>query len=105
MSEQVFSCFLSSLDDGRLSSPAERAEAGQSDPQALSGGWSSPQHPTRAQSLRSPIPYKKPLTGELQRRSSATLGNFSSLFSKAMLYQPGCFRVRWKDVSKSSLSV
>ncbi|NXI26729.1 FYV1 kinase, partial [Sterrhoptilus dennistouni] len=53
----------------------ERAEAGQSDPQALSGGWSSPQHPTRAQSLRSPIPYKKPLTGELQRRSSATLDN------------------------------
>ncbi|NXL96853.1 FYV1 kinase, partial [Tyrannus savana] len=53
----------------------ERAEAGQSDPQALSGGWSSPQHPTRAQSLRSPIPYKKQLTGELQRRSSATLDN------------------------------
>ncbi|NXY04731.1 FYV1 kinase, partial [Pteruthius melanotis] len=50
----------------------EKAEAGQSGPQALSGGWSSPQHPTRAQSLRSPIPYKKQLTGELQRRSSAT---------------------------------
>lgn len=86
MSEQVISCFLSTLDDGRLSSPAERAEAGQSDPQALSGGWSSPQQPTRAQSLRSPIPYKKPLTGELQRRSSATLGNFSSLFYKAVWY-------------------
>ncbi|NXK91567.1 FYV1 kinase, partial [Formicarius rufipectus] len=56
-------------------SKAERAEAGQSDPQALSGGWSSPQHPTRAQSLRSPLPYKKQLTGELQRRSSATLDN------------------------------
>ncbi|KFP92392.1 1-phosphatidylinositol 3-phosphate 5-kinase, partial [Apaloderma vittatum] len=53
----------------------ERAEAGQSDPQALSGGWSSPQHPTRAQSLRSPVSYKKQLTGELQRRSSATLDN------------------------------
>ncbi|XP_009075099.1 PREDICTED: 1-phosphatidylinositol 3-phosphate 5-kinase-like isoform X2 [Acanthisitta chloris] len=53
----------------------ERAEPGQSDPQALSGGWSSPQHPTRAQSLRSPIPYKKQLTGELQRRSSTALDN------------------------------
>ncbi|XP_072730830.1 1-phosphatidylinositol 3-phosphate 5-kinase isoform X5 [Ciconia boyciana] len=67
--------FRFSKDDGRLSSPAERAEAGQSDPQALSGGWSSPQHPTRAQSLRSPVPYKKQLTGELQRRSSTTLDN------------------------------
>ncbi|XP_041328909.1 1-phosphatidylinositol 3-phosphate 5-kinase isoform X2 [Pyrgilauda ruficollis] len=67
--------FRFSKDDGRLSSPAERAEAGQSDAQALSGGWSSPQHPTRAQSLRSPIPYKKQLSGELQRRSSATLDN------------------------------
>ncbi|NXE73864.1 FYV1 kinase, partial [Cochlearius cochlearius] len=56
-------------------SKAERAEAGQSDPQALSGGWSSPQHPTRAQSLRSPVPYKKQLTGELQRRSSTALDN------------------------------
>ncbi|XP_040459720.1 1-phosphatidylinositol 3-phosphate 5-kinase isoform X4 [Falco naumanni] len=65
--------FRFSKDDGRLSSPAERAEAGQSDPQALSGGWSSPQHPSRAQSLRSPVPYKKQLTGELQRRSSSTL--------------------------------
>uniref|UniRef100_A0A8C0F8F6 1-phosphatidylinositol 3-phosphate 5-kinase n=1 Tax=Bubo bubo TaxID=30461 RepID=A0A8C0F8F6_BUBBB len=53
----------------------ERAEAGQSDPQALSGGWSSPQHPMRAQSLRSPVPYKKQLTSELQRRSSTTLDN------------------------------
>ncbi|XP_055575230.1 1-phosphatidylinositol 3-phosphate 5-kinase isoform X1 [Falco cherrug] len=67
--------FRFSKDDGRLSSPAERAETGQSDPQALSGGWSSPQHPTRAQSLRSPVPYKKQLTGELQRRSSSTLDN------------------------------
>ncbi|KAM6259737.1 1-phosphatidylinositol 3-phosphate 5-kinase isoform 5-T11 [Spheniscus humboldti] len=67
--------FRFSKDDGRLSSPAERAEAGQSDPQALSGGWSSPWHPTRAQSLRSPVPYKKQLTGELQRRSSTTLDN------------------------------
>ncbi|NXD83242.1 FYV1 kinase, partial [Halcyon senegalensis] len=56
-------------------SKAERAEAGQSDPQALSGGWSSPQHPTRSQSLRSPVPYKKQLTGELQRRSSTALDN------------------------------
>ncbi|XP_051478838.1 1-phosphatidylinositol 3-phosphate 5-kinase isoform X5 [Apus apus] len=74
--------FRFSKDDGRLSSTAERAEAGQSHPQALSGGWSSPQHTTRAQSLRSPVPYKKPLTGELQRRSSAILGNFSSLCYK-----------------------
>ncbi|XP_064307834.1 1-phosphatidylinositol 3-phosphate 5-kinase isoform X5 [Phalacrocorax carbo] len=67
--------FRFSKDDARLSSPSERAEAGQSDPQALSGGWSSPQHPTRAQSLRSPVSYKKQLTGELQRRSSTTLDN------------------------------
>ncbi|XP_025944743.1 1-phosphatidylinositol 3-phosphate 5-kinase isoform X5 [Apteryx rowi] len=67
--------FRFSKDDGRLSSPVERGETGQGDPQALSGGWSSPQHPTRAQSLRSPVPYKKQLTGELQRRSSATLDN------------------------------
>ncbi|NXN22401.1 FYV1 kinase, partial [Nycticryphes semicollaris] len=56
-------------------SKAERAEAGQSDPQALSGAWSSPQHPTRTQSLRSPVPYKKQLTGELQRRPSTALDN------------------------------
>lgn len=86
MSEQLVSHFLSTPDDGRLSSPAERAEAGQSDPQVLSSGWSSPQHPTRAQSLRSPVPYKKQLTGELQRRSSTTLGNFNSLCYMGMLY-------------------
>ncbi|NWZ19493.1 FYV1 kinase, partial [Asarcornis scutulata] len=56
-------------------SKAERAEAAQADPQALSGGWSSPQHPTRAQSLRSPVPYKKQLSGELQRRASTALDN------------------------------
>uniref|UniRef100_A0A452H9Y1 1-phosphatidylinositol 3-phosphate 5-kinase n=1 Tax=Gopherus agassizii TaxID=38772 RepID=A0A452H9Y1_9SAUR len=57
-------------DDGRLASPAE---SGQGEQQALSGTWSSPQHTSRAQSLRSPVPYKKQLTGELQRRASATL--------------------------------
>ncbi|CAM5147944.1 unnamed protein product [Eretmochelys imbricata] len=57
-------------DDGRLSSPAE---SGQGEQQALSGTWSSPQHTSRAQSLRSPVPYKKQLTGELQRRASTTL--------------------------------
>ncbi|NXJ09592.1 FYV1 kinase, partial [Odontophorus gujanensis] len=56
-------------------SKAERAEAAQADSQALSSSWSSPQHPPRAQSLRSPVPYKKQLTGELQRRSSSTLDN------------------------------
>ncbi|XP_057267784.1 1-phosphatidylinositol 3-phosphate 5-kinase isoform X5 [Pezoporus wallicus] len=66
--------FRFSKDDGRPSSTAERAEAGQSDPQALSGGWSRPQHP-RTQSQSSPVPYKKQLTGELQRRSSTTLDN------------------------------
>uniref|UniRef100_A0A672TVH0 Phosphoinositide kinase, FYVE-type zinc finger containing n=1 Tax=Strigops habroptila TaxID=2489341 RepID=A0A672TVH0_STRHB len=66
--------FRFSKDDGRLSSTAERAEAGQSDPQALSGSWSRPQHP-RTQSQSSPVPYKKQLTGELQRRSSTTLDN------------------------------
>ncbi|XP_053899955.1 1-phosphatidylinositol 3-phosphate 5-kinase isoform X2 [Malaclemys terrapin pileata] len=48
-------------------------ESGQGEQQALSGTWSSPQHTSRAQSLRSPVPYKKQLTGELQRRASATL--------------------------------
>ncbi|XP_019378990.1 PREDICTED: 1-phosphatidylinositol 3-phosphate 5-kinase isoform X1 [Gavialis gangeticus] len=67
--------FRFSKDDGRLSSAAERAETGSSDPQALSGTWASPQHPSRTQSLRSPVPYKKQLTGELQRRSSTTLDN------------------------------
>ncbi|XP_042730535.1 1-phosphatidylinositol 3-phosphate 5-kinase isoform X8 [Lagopus leucura] len=67
--------FRFSKDDGRLSSPAERAEAAQADSQALSSSWSSPQHPPRAQSLRSPVTYKKQLTGELQRRSSSTLDN------------------------------
>ncbi|XP_037768106.1 1-phosphatidylinositol 3-phosphate 5-kinase isoform X2 [Chelonia mydas] len=48
-------------------------ESGQGEQQALSGTWSSPQHTSRAQSLRSPVPYKKQLTGELQRRASTTL--------------------------------
>ena len=51
--------FRFSKDDGRLSSPAERAEAAQTDSQALSSSWSSPQHPPRAQSLRSPVPVQK----------------------------------------------
>ncbi|XP_067404848.1 1-phosphatidylinositol 3-phosphate 5-kinase isoform X2 [Emydura macquarii macquarii] len=48
-------------------------ESGHGEQQALSGTWSSPQHTSRAQSLRSPVPYKKQLTGELQRRASTAL--------------------------------
>uniref|UniRef100_A0A8D0GHP6 1-phosphatidylinositol 3-phosphate 5-kinase n=1 Tax=Sphenodon punctatus TaxID=8508 RepID=A0A8D0GHP6_SPHPU len=51
----------------------ERAETGQGDQQALSGIYSSPPHTSRAQSLRSPVPYKKQITGELHRRSSTGL--------------------------------
>ncbi|XP_070364594.1 1-phosphatidylinositol 3-phosphate 5-kinase isoform X9 [Equus asinus] len=48
----------------------DRAEGEQ---QSLTGGWPSPQLPSRTQSVRSPIPYKKQLTEELQRRPSAVL--------------------------------
>ncbi|XP_054196960.1 1-phosphatidylinositol 3-phosphate 5-kinase isoform X17 [Homo sapiens] len=49
----------------------ERAEGGQGEQQPLSGSWTSPQLPSRTQSVRSPTPYKKQLNEELQRRSSA----------------------------------
>uniref|UniRef100_A0A670HT50 1-phosphatidylinositol-3-phosphate 5-kinase n=1 Tax=Podarcis muralis TaxID=64176 RepID=A0A670HT50_PODMU len=54
-----------------------RAETGQGDQQTLNASWSSPQHTLRSQSLRSsPVPYKKTQpSGELQRRSSASLDN------------------------------
>ncbi|XP_012516663.1 PREDICTED: 1-phosphatidylinositol 3-phosphate 5-kinase [Propithecus coquereli] len=51
----------------------ERAEGSQGEQQPLSGSWTSPQLPPRAQSVRSPTPYKKQLNEELQRRSSAVL--------------------------------
>ncbi|XP_072597682.1 1-phosphatidylinositol 3-phosphate 5-kinase isoform X6 [Vulpes vulpes] len=51
----------------------ERAEGGQGEQQCLSGSWTSPQLPSRTQSVRSPTPYKKQLNEELQRRSSAVL--------------------------------
>ncbi|ELW72694.1 1-phosphatidylinositol-3-phosphate 5-kinase [Tupaia chinensis] len=51
----------------------ERAEGGQGEQQSLSGSWTSPQLPSRTQSVRSPTPYKKQLNEELQRRSSAVL--------------------------------
>uniref|UniRef100_A0A8C8SXE6 1-phosphatidylinositol 3-phosphate 5-kinase n=1 Tax=Pelusios castaneus TaxID=367368 RepID=A0A8C8SXE6_9SAUR len=46
---------------------------GHGEQQTLSGTWSSPQDISRAQSLRSPVPYKKQLSGEPQRRASTTL--------------------------------
>ncbi|XP_077774645.1 1-phosphatidylinositol 3-phosphate 5-kinase isoform X4 [Podarcis muralis] len=69
--------FRFSRDDGRLASSVERAETGQGDQQTLNASWSSPQHTLRSQSLRSsPVPYKKAQpSGELQRRSSASLDN------------------------------
>ncbi|XP_073866042.1 1-phosphatidylinositol 3-phosphate 5-kinase isoform X28 [Macaca fascicularis] len=53
----------------------ERAEGGQGEQQPLSGSWTSPQLPSRTQSVRSPTPYKKQLNEELQRRSSALAEN------------------------------
>ncbi|XP_015416617.1 PREDICTED: 1-phosphatidylinositol 3-phosphate 5-kinase isoform X7 [Myotis davidii] len=53
----------------------ERAEGGQGEQQSLSGSWTSPQLPSRAQSVRSPAPYKKQLPEQLQRRSSTVLEN------------------------------
>uniref|UniRef100_A0A8C5RWY7 Uncharacterized protein n=1 Tax=Laticauda laticaudata TaxID=8630 RepID=A0A8C5RWY7_LATLA len=66
------------LDDGRLAPSVERAEIGQGDhQQTLNANWSSPEHSSRSQSLRSsPIAYKKTQpAGELQRRSSTSLDN------------------------------
>ncbi|XP_061042927.1 1-phosphatidylinositol 3-phosphate 5-kinase isoform X4 [Eubalaena glacialis] len=48
----------------------ERGEGAQGEQQSLSGSWTSPQLPSRTQSVRSPTPYKKQLNEELQRRSS-----------------------------------
>ncbi|XP_036174665.1 1-phosphatidylinositol 3-phosphate 5-kinase isoform X2 [Myotis myotis] len=53
----------------------ERPEGGQGEQQSLSGSWTSPQLPSRAQSVRSPTPYKKQLNEQLQRRSSTVLEN------------------------------
>ncbi|XP_075789929.1 1-phosphatidylinositol 3-phosphate 5-kinase isoform X3 [Pelodiscus sinensis] len=72
-------------DDGRFSSPAEIVQGEQ---QALSGTWSSPQHTSRAQSLRSPNPYKKQLTGELQRRASTTLDTRKKVDSSVSGHDP-----------------
>ncbi|XP_077011028.1 1-phosphatidylinositol 3-phosphate 5-kinase isoform X11 [Tamandua tetradactyla] len=51
----------------------ERTEGGQGEQQSLSASWASPQLPSRTQSVRSPIPYKKQLNEELHRRSSVIL--------------------------------
>uniref|UniRef100_A0A287D3T0 1-phosphatidylinositol-3-phosphate 5-kinase n=1 Tax=Ictidomys tridecemlineatus TaxID=43179 RepID=A0A287D3T0_ICTTR len=48
----------------------ERGEGSQGEHPSPSGSWSSPQLPSRTQSVRSPVPYKKQLNEELQRRSS-----------------------------------
>ncbi|XP_020931824.1 1-phosphatidylinositol 3-phosphate 5-kinase isoform X9 [Sus scrofa] len=53
----------------------ERAEGGQGEQQSLTGSWTSPQLPSRTQSVRSPTPYKKQLNEELQRRSSVLAEN------------------------------
>uniref|UniRef100_A0A671FV92 Phosphoinositide kinase, FYVE-type zinc finger containing n=1 Tax=Rhinolophus ferrumequinum TaxID=59479 RepID=A0A671FV92_RHIFE len=55
----------------------ERAEGVQGEQPSLSGSWTSPQLPSRAQSVRSPTPYKKQLNEELQRRSSTVLAENS----------------------------
>ncbi|VTJ55420.1 Hypothetical predicted protein, partial [Marmota monax] len=48
----------------------ERGEGSQGEHPSPSGSWSSPQLPSRTQSVRSPVPYKKQLNEELHRRSS-----------------------------------
>nr|BAE38145.1 unnamed protein product [Mus musculus] len=48
----------------------ERGEGGQGEQQSPSSSWASPQIPSRTQSVRSPVPYKKQLNEELHRRSS-----------------------------------
>ncbi|XP_058520913.1 1-phosphatidylinositol 3-phosphate 5-kinase isoform X8 [Ochotona princeps] len=53
----------------------ERAEGGQGEQQLPSGSWASPQLPSRTQSVRSPAPYKKQLSEELQRRASVLAEN------------------------------
>ncbi|XP_005397021.1 PREDICTED: 1-phosphatidylinositol 3-phosphate 5-kinase isoform X7 [Chinchilla lanigera] len=53
----------------------EKGEGGQGEQQSPSGSWSSPQLPSRTQSVRSPVPYKKQLNEELQRRSSVLAEN------------------------------
>uniref|UniRef100_A0A8C5KZJ4 1-phosphatidylinositol 3-phosphate 5-kinase n=1 Tax=Jaculus jaculus TaxID=51337 RepID=A0A8C5KZJ4_JACJA len=55
----------------------ERGEGSQGEQQSPSGSWSSPQLSSRAQSVRSPIPYKKQLNEELQRRSSVLENSLS----------------------------
>ncbi|KAM5326304.1 1-phosphatidylinositol 3-phosphate 5-kinase isoform 3-T4 [Glossophaga mutica] len=55
----------------------ERAEGGQGEQQSLGGNWTSPQLSSRTQSVRSPTPYKKQRTEELQRRSSTVLAENS----------------------------
>ncbi|XP_077011025.1 1-phosphatidylinositol 3-phosphate 5-kinase isoform X8 [Tamandua tetradactyla] len=55
----------------------ERTEGGQGEQQSLSASWASPQLPSRTQSVRSPIPYKKQLNEELHRRSSVILAEDS----------------------------
>uniref|UniRef100_G1NUD5 1-phosphatidylinositol 3-phosphate 5-kinase n=1 Tax=Myotis lucifugus TaxID=59463 RepID=G1NUD5_MYOLU len=59
--------------NAKLPFATERAEGGQGEQQSLSGSWTSPQLPSRAQSVRSPTPYKKQLNEQLQRRSSTVL--------------------------------
>ncbi|KAM7339442.1 hypothetical protein ACRRTK_000057 [Alexandromys fortis] len=48
----------------------ERGEGGQGEQPSPSAGWSSPHIPSRTQSVKSPVPYKKQLDEEVQRRSS-----------------------------------
>ncbi|XP_077175393.1 1-phosphatidylinositol 3-phosphate 5-kinase isoform X5 [Paroedura picta] len=65
--------FRFSKDDGRLTTSAEQPETGQGDQPSLTASWPNPQHSLKGQSLRSPVLYKKTISGELQRRSSASL--------------------------------
>ncbi|KAM6152418.1 1-phosphatidylinositol 3-phosphate 5-kinase isoform 2-T2 [Erethizon dorsatum] len=59
----------------------EKGEGGQGEQQPQSGSLSSPQLPARTQSVRSPVPCKKQLAEELQRRSAELLARLHFFYS------------------------
>lgn len=95
---------LSFSNNAKLSFAAERAEGVQGEQPSLSGSWTSPQLPSRVQSVRSPTPYKKQLNEELQRRSSTVLGK-TVLFIPLSLLDlsshcfPRCLLTYWLNFS------
>lgn len=96
--------------NAKLSFATERAEGGQGEQQSLSGSWTSPQLPSRAQSVRSPAPHKKQLHEQLQRRSSTVLGQTVLLLRSSLCFRlfhshcfPGCFWLNFSAVGNSQV--